>query len=247
MEFIAGAIAGFCSVTSIYPSEYMRIKLQHDINANYKQIIISTYKNYGITGFYRGWISSVARNSVDISLRFGLYKNINSYTDNRVISGVLTGIATPLLTLPLINITNRGVVTQLANDSVRYSLKDDILYMRRNPVFLYKGLQLTIAKSILSALGLFTAYDYLKDHYSTAYAAPIAGVLNCSLNNPMDVIITKKQTNYNNDMTYKDIVRSIYRERGILGFYRGFLIRSVRPIIGRTVMFYSYEFCIRHL
>lgn len=251
MDFVPGFIAGFCSITSIYPTEYMRILLQQNVTADYRDIIKKTYSEHGLKGFYRGWTSSMIRNSIDTSIRFGIYNKSKNYTNNRLLSGILTGIVTPIITLPLINITNRGVISQITNNS-QNNLKSDIKYLINNPSYIYKGLQLTIYKNILSSVGLFTTYDYLLENLNTLnhynkdtniiISGSIAGVVNCSLNNPLDVIITQKQTNYDNQLTYRQLAAKIYKENGIRGFYRGFLIRSTRPIIGRTVMFYTYEY-----
>jgi len=252
MELVPGLIAGFFSIISIYPTEYIRIVAQNDIGSSYKNIVSNTYKNYGVKGFYKGVTASALRNSVDVSIKFGVYNRSKQYTDNKLISGICTGFVTACITMPLINLTNRNVIVQ--NLTEKSNMLNDIKFLGKNPSFIYRGLQMTVYKNILSSVGLFTSYDIintylnnynLNKHGQILLSGSIAGMINCSLNNPLDVIITQKQTNYTQNLSYINIINNIYKQYGLIGFYKGFVVRSTRPIIGRSVMFYTYEYSKR--
>ena len=68
----------------------------------------------------------------------------------------------------------------------------------------------------------------------------IGGTIAVTLNNPIDVIKTYKQSDRLNDSTSK-IIKEIYLNKGIKGFYSGLALRSLRvgPMYGITFFLYD--------
>ena len=96
-SFYAGAISGVISYTAVYPLEVIRSKLSVNIDSQYKNynnfysIMICTYKNNGLIGFYKGWkISSIGMIPYQ-GITYFIYKNVRFFEKGNKYNGLFTG------------------------------------------------------------------------------------------------------------------------------------------------------------
>ena len=248
-EFISGAVAGVCSLLSIYPTEYLKIKAQHNLSLTYKDIILQTYKKYGMLGFFKGSVPLGINSLVETSLRFGVYDKYKTQFNNKFTAGILTGIITSVFTIPTLNISKYYITNTepvnliiLLQNIYNINNKSNINHNNiNNNIKLFNGFKILSIKNTASIISLLCTYDILRQNYSILISGTISGLISCTITNPLDVLITKRQTHAQN-ISYFNTTKSIFNEFGFRGFYRGFGIRAIRPVLGRNVMFYVYEF-----
>lgn len=247
-DFLAGAFGGLISITSIYPTEYLKYRLQIEKKSNIKEIFINTYKNYGLMGYYKGWSIACINVIFRTGIQNGMYSNIKKLTDdklkyNKLISGIGTGITTAIINTPINNLITKGVFNHIIKDGNKNIIADYLEIQKLGYKYFWKGLNAAIYKDMLSATLLFAGYDILQQKINNSLlSGGIAGMITAAINNPLDVIQSRLQTNYNNHYkSFLDTCIKLYKEEGIAIFYKGSLIRILRPIPGRAIMFYSIE------
>ena len=65
------------------------------------------------------------------------------------------------------------------------------------------------------------------------------GLINVLINNPIDVIKTRLQSNHSKSVI--DCINKTYKEGIIKGFYSGTLARLSRVVPGQGIIFMTYE------
>jgi len=264
-NIIAGGVAGGFSLTSIYPSEYLKVQKQFSNQTkNYPQLIKYTYQNNGILGFYKGMmplmVGMIPRAMIQFSgfeyFSYHYKKHITNKEVCSLMSGMSSGVISAILvTCPIDNLKVWSI----------HNIKDKHSFFNNNRIFInqvgfkghYNGLSNMILKESLSAGFRFMFYDVFMRNYlkynnrsietKTAFdGALIGGVAaTCSsfINNPIDVVQTRLQSNYDKKYNgFFDCYRKIRKEEGYKGFYKGCGLRLLRTMPGMMVYFGIYEY-----
>lgn len=253
-SFIIGGISGCISQSIVWPIEYMKTikQLPEYRNLSIIKTIKSDIKFNGITNIYRGLIPQVITTMPRTALRYSIFDHLkNNYSNDNISNlkklsfGMIAGgteaiiLTTPSEVIKVQLINNK-------NDSIT-TLKN--FYKNNGIKGFYKGsLSTTLRQSTNHGITFLTVenlrprfneIDYIKP-YSSLFAGMIGGTIAVTLNNPIDVIKTYKQSDRLNDSTSK-IIKEIYLNKGIKGFYSGLALRSLRvgPMYGITFFIYD--------
>ena len=119
------------------------------------------------------------------------------------------------------------------------------------PLGLYRGLSATIARDVPSFAAYFASYEALKamlnqelgvHQLNPLMAGGFAGIAAWLVCYPQDVIKSRMQSTsaYSSSA---DCARSIWREVGWRGFFRGFAPTMARAFPANAATFAAYELC----
>ena len=187
------------------------------------------------------------------TMRFEIYnqfekKSIQPLSNLQMFNiGIFTGILeafifmTPSEVLKVYNINNKSTISN--------SVKD--IYLQRGITGFWAGaISTSIKQGITQGMTFLTVgktRDYIKDNYNILkpYSGFLGGFIGGSLavlvNNPLDVIKTRQQSNAQS-VNNINLLKSIYRKEGIKGLYEGAIIRSIRLGLLQAITFYIYDF-----
>lgn len=99
---LAGGFAGVCATVSSYPIDLLRTRLAGVHKKEpISEILISTWRNEGIKGFYRGQATTLAQVVPYSALIFGSYEFCRAFELNTVFSGFLSGVFSGTIVFPL--------------------------------------------------------------------------------------------------------------------------------------------------
>ena len=77
-----GSISGSIGATSVYPLNLLRTRLQASgtpahpyVYNGFRDVLIKTYKNEGLSGFYRGLVPTLAKVVPAVSISYLCYEN----------------------------------------------------------------------------------------------------------------------------------------------------------------------------
>jgi solute carrier family 25 citrate transporter 1 len=271
INMLSGALAGPASLISIYPSEYLKTQQQLKINQNNNilQIAKNTFKKQGIIGFYKGLSNLLYFNVPRTTIQFTTFETTSHYYKNYFspktsyllggltagfMSGLFIGVPAENLKVYKINLFNSN-----KNSKINFiELNKDFI---KNVGFksYYNGATNGIMKECMSQGTRFFLYASLMDYYLNlkknekkpidgALIGGVAGSLGALLNNPIDAVQTRLQSNYDKKYTgVIDCYKQMYKNEGIKSFYKGATLRVLRTIPGMMVYFYTYEFVNKKL
>jgi hypothetical protein len=243
---ISGTIAG---TVEHYTALIPRSILDHNqVNKSYFKsnyhIFIKIYKEQGILGFFRGSIplfGSVSLAHVWLFYFYELNKETSS-TTNSIIYSSIAKIGHDILMIPGDTIRMRNNISGMNNIQ---TIKD--IYKNQKLLGFFKGSPISI---IMNVPGGITEFFILKscikhfgdETYKIFGYGAFAGITTSIINNPLDIIKTRIQTQGLTNMhsqvkypfykSYLDIFKTTYEERGIRGLFRGSLLRSFQGAIG---------------
>jgi len=117
----------------------------------------------------------------------------------------------------------------------------------RGPLALYRGLWLCVLRDIPSVATCFGFFqltkEFLKEYWGESklnsfIGGAVGGSLCWCACYPQDIIKTKYQTS---NKAAGDIIREIYAERGMAGFWRGFAPCMTRAPIAIACLYWAYD------
>ena len=107
----------------------------------------------------------------------------------------------------------------------------------------------TLLRQSLNQASRFLFYQHYKDYiikkdkkfspYHSLQGGVFAGIFSVIVSSPADVIKTQMQEGKKERMI--SIIKRIYSDFGITGFWRGSLARMLRVAPGQGVMFFTYD------
>ena len=206
-EFIAGAISGFGQTILGHPLDTIKVRVQNG----------STIKGLKPQHYYRGVAYPLLSSSIINSIIFGVYHNTYPETKNKILSGMLAGLAgSPVVYLFDVYKANRQMNKEV---SINTFIKS-------------KGYVACCLRESIAFSTYFISYDYLKEKgYGIGFSGSIAGLLNWSLTYPLDVI-------RNRQMVENISISEAYKKGNL---WKGFSVCAVRALLVNSVGFYIYE------
>ncbi|CAD8159214.1 unnamed protein product [Paramecium octaurelia] len=269
---ISGGITGGIEICITYPTEYIKTMMQlykEYSQKGVKYCIGETYKNFGITGFYRGLTPLVTFSIPKVACRFGAnewLKN-NVFTDRKsrlqtFFAGLGAGVfeavvvVTPTETLKVKLIHDKLSTTPKYRGMI-HGIGSIVNEMGLSGI--YKGLVPTILKQGSNQGIRFVVFEdtkkliqktftFLPEPVILLLSGGVAGAASVMCNTPVDVIKTQMQGlkahEYNGVL---DCCKQTYQHEGVRGFYKGTVPRLGRVVLDVAITFTLYDYIGRVL
>jgi solute carrier family 25 carnitine/acylcarnitine transporter 20/29 len=224
MDYFIGNIVGICQVIIGHPFDTLKTNIQN---------------SHGITIFikhplklYQGIKYPLITNGINTSILFGNYDYIYKKTNNRIISGMLTGAIGSLIITPFdyrkIHIQYYGT----KHDSImmqKYSHETLINKITRY----YTGIGYTLCRETISIPVYFGSFYYLNEHINPFLAGGIAGCNSWLCTYPIDTLKTRKQ------LLEKGTVWELIKMGNL---FNGLFITLLRAFIVNGSSFLMYDY-----
>lgn len=206
-EFIAGAISGFGQTLLGHPLDTIKVRYQNGVSL----------KGLKPMHYYRGITYPLISSSIINSIIFGVYHNTIDKTNNKIVSGALSGAAAA----PLVYLFDV------------YKTKRQMGYNVNIKTFLNsRGFPVAFSRETVAFSSYFISYDYFKEQgLGIGLSGSLAGALNWTLTYPLDVIRNRQMSN---DINYIEA----YRQGNL---WKGFNVCLARALLVNSVGFYLYE------
>lgn len=244
---LLGGFANATIVTTLgYPPDILKVKMQSGQYSNYIHCIKDIYHNQGMCGFYKGcsmpWISHCLKRPMQYALAEQC-KDKQVFGNGRYsnyITGLFQGSIGTILGNPLQVIKIRS---QTNNFSTLENIK--FIWNSKNIIGFYRGFVPTLIKDGIFGMSFLGNYYTLRDEFGSATFQQnfINGALSHCITwmifIPIDTVKTNVQKSTDKPMI--NVIKSIYNNYGIIGFWRGIIPACVRtvPLSGCAMM--SYE------
>ena len=243
---ISGTIAGTIEhYTALLP----RSILDHNqVNKSYfksnNHIFKEIYTKQGISGFFRGSVPLFGSVSLSHTWLYYFYE-LNKETSSTINSLLYSSIAKvghDVLMIPGDTIRMRSNISGMNNIEI---IKD--IYKKQNVLGFFKSSPISLIMNIPGGIIEFSilknCIKYFGDEtYKIFGYGAVAGITTSVINNPLDIIKTRIQTEGITNMysqvqypfyrSYIDVFKATYKERGIKGLFRGSILRSFQGAIG---------------
>lgn len=233
---LSSAIGQLCSQVVIWPSEVLKIQKQIYPNIPIHRIAVSTYRDHGLRGFTTGFCPAALANIPRIISHFYFYDMFQKqYGWHHIPSAFASGSIAALASTPLYNMTTRKVYDMSSVSSSSWNMR-----------YAYNGFRALLAKNCLEVSATFWLYGQLGQFESIPYiiVGGLASATSCILTNPIDVVNTTLQTDY--DKTHNRSMISafnhIQKRYGISGLYAGCGTRMMRAFPGGAVRYYMFRY-----
>lgn len=230
--FACGACSGMFGVLLSHPFDTIKTikqKVQLDNIHTTNQKI-----NYNIKFLYRGFLPPLIGVGIEKSIVFGVYHNFSKFLSQHIhplfvptISGCVAGIIISPIVGPIEHIK---ILLQS-----QYK-KNKITIFSKN---LFRGTGATLTREPLGFAIYFTVYELLKAKIEkfrnfgtleTFLTGGFTGGFSWILIYPQDRVKTNIQNDITNKSTYLGVVKKIYKNEGLRGFYKGFQYALLRAI-----------------
>ncbi|XP_026667138.1 mitochondrial coenzyme A transporter SLC25A42 isoform X2 [Ceratina calcarata] len=269
-SLVAGAIAGALAKTTIAPLDRTKINFQisqqpYTAKAAIK-FIVKTLKTEGLLSLWRGNSATMVRIVPYSAVQFTAHEQwkrilgINGTERNQpglnFLAGSLAGITSQGTTYPLDLMRARMAVTQRAEYKTLRQIFVRI-YVEEGIRAYYRGFVATILGVIPYAGCSFFTYDLLRN-FLTVYTAgysisgfptslicgAIAGMVAQTSSYPLDIVRRRMQTSAIKGQHYHTIsstIMKIYREEGLMAFYKGLSMNWVKGPIAVGISFATHD------
>ncbi|XP_031843978.1 dephosphocoenzyme A carrier isoform X2 [Nomia melanderi] len=267
-SLVSGAIAGALAKTTIAPLDRTKINFQisqqpYSASAAIK-FLIKTLKTDGLLSLWRGNSATMVRIIPYSAVQFTAHEQwkrilgVNGSEREKpglnFLAGALAGITSQGATYPLDLMRARMAVTQKAEYKTLRQVFVRI-YMEEGILAYYRGFTATLLGVIPYAGCSFFTYDLLR-HLLTVYTVAIpgfstslicggiAGMVAQTSSYPLDIIRRRMQTSAVKGKHYHTIsstIRKIYREEGLMAFYKGLSMNWVKGPIAVGISFATHD------
>lgn len=261
-NFFIGGVSGVISRTCTAPLELKKIQLQNKYmpNTTFREVI----KNEGLKGLWKGNYINCIRIFPQTAINYAFFQfsknNIFSKTpfiknNNNLInflSGTVGGIISMTAIYPLENIRSRFALQTNKN---HYKSIQDVF--RKTPIpQLYNGLRMSLLGFAPYNSLNFMFYNYFRNNYWKEYEnyadgyqllyGGLAGILSVSFTYPTDLIRRRLQLQGFDTYVPKytginDCIKKIFKNEGIIGFYRGIGACYIKIFPAVAIQFWVIE------
>jgi solute carrier family 25 citrate transporter 1 len=250
-NIIGGSLAGTAEAIITWPFENLKTQMQFQGNKeNILKTGIRIYKSGGFNSFYRGLSPVLFFNIPKVISRFYGYDYAKNFLQSKNITGnkniILSGLFAGFIESTLITVPSETIKTKMIKNpqlSIKNIIKQEGIQR------LYQGYIPTLIRQSLNQSSRFLFYQHYKDYimkkdkqfspYNSLKGGIFAGIFSVLISTPADVLKTQMQEGKKERII--PIIKNIYKNNGISGFWRGSLVRMLRVAPGQGVMFLTYD------
>ncbi|KDO19591.1 hypothetical protein SPRG_15245 [Saprolegnia parasitica CBS 223.65] len=266
IDFVAGSIGGFAAKFVEFPFDTIKVQLQTSPEAGRVSALRQVQTlvvNEGPSALYRGLplpLAGTVMESACLFTTMGQVKNALYGPDAHDLrpsqiglAGGITGFFISFLLNPIELIKCRMQVSTLSHKATYRNTGDCIASSIRHEgvgVF-YRGFGSTLLREVPGTAAWFTTYEttlqYLRrgKHDESPWDVILAGAMSGMAYNvafyPADTVKSYIQTHSCAKMNIPSVARDIFRQHGLVGFYRGLLPTILRAVPANAVLFYCFE------
>ena len=226
-DFLRGALGGATGLLLSHPIDTIKSNIQYG-----KPI------KWDLKSLYRGVVPPLFGVGLEKAIVFGTYENtqrlLNAKYDSdhknkkiiRGISGATAGLMASFIVTPV----ERLKILRQTNE--KFVLRD------LNPRFLYRGLSSTFTREMPGFAIYFSVYEEMKEYFGQNMRlntfhhfvfGGISGSISWLFIYPQDLVKTRVQAS-KKDITPRQVIKSVFKEHGIRGFFRGFHLALMRAV-----------------
>ncbi|KAJ5806450.1 Mitochondrial carrier protein [Penicillium pulvis] len=265
VSLVSGGVAGGVEAAITYPFEYSKTRVQLLDNSairtsNPLRLIFQVAKQEGVGALYTGCTTLIVGTTAKAAVRFVSYDTIrNSLADERgVLSpgrGMLAGMTAGAVESVLAVTPTERIKTALIDDAkgarqFKSSFHATKLLVQRHGITeLYRGLVSTMMKQSATSAVRMGTYNMLKETikakgiktnmFTTFGIGAVAGVVTVYATQPFDTIKTRAQGVQGAGIM--EASRSVIKDYGIRGFWKGSSMRLGRLLLSGGIVFSVYE------
>ncbi|XP_073288312.1 protein MITOFERRINLIKE 1, chloroplastic [Primulina huaijiensis] len=268
----AGGIAGAFTYVCLHPLDTIKTKLQtkgaSEIYKGAFDVIVKTFQNRGILGFYSGVSAVIVGSTFSSAVYFGtcefgksVLSRIGEYPTVLIppTAGAMGNIMSSAIMVPKELITQRmqaGAKGRSWEVLLRILEKDGILG-------LYAGYSATLLRNLPAGVLSYSSFEYLKaavlretgkaflEPFQSVICGALAGAISASLTTPLDVVKTRLMTQGHGESmnriaaaSYSGVtamVKRILKEEGWVGFTRGMGPRVFYSACFSAIGYFAFE------
>ncbi|KAI4456762.1 s-adenosylmethionine mitochondrial carrier protein [Holotrichia oblita] len=257
-SLFGGAAAGLVVDVVLFPLDTIKTRLQSQQGF---------LKAGGFTGIYKGIGPQVIASAPQAALFFCTYETFKHYASPHASSHFLpivhmTGASLAEIVACFIRVPME-VVKQRRQTTKNRSSLSILISAYRNEGFikgLYRGYGSTIIREVPFSIIQFPVLEYLKTLYKVylkdnsslqswevANCGAIAGGIAAAVTTPLDVVKTRimladKTLAATGVLTVRNMMKVVYKEKGMTGLFAGFTPRVMWITIGGYIFFGVYDF-----
>eukprot|EP00835_Amoeboradix_gromovi_P001897 NODE_97_length_21155_cov_0.234850.p7 type:complete len:259 gc:universal NODE_97_length_21155_cov_0.234850:14145-13369(-) len=249
IEPLSGAIAAFAATLILHPLDTLKVSLQGN-KLNIRQTISGLHLN---RHWYAGLNANLLGNIVAWSSYFLIYSDFKTRTDSSFLSGTAAGACTLAFSNPFFVVKTRMISEPKHYDSFLNCFNS--ILKKEGLARLYAGFGMGILGTVHGGIQFF-AYENIKSlfdldnsKWSTLnylLASGSSKVIATTITYPYQVIRTRLQQR-NNRHSATQIIKLVYNEHNLFGFYRGLLPGVFRVLPASMITLTGYEATKRFL
>ncbi|XP_051988945.1 mitochondrial glycine transporter A isoform X1 [Xyrauchen texanus] len=264
--FMCGSLSGTCSTLLFQPLDLVKTRLQTQQNilpgsgrVGMVTVFVNVLRTEKLIGLWRGVSPSFVRCIPGVGIYFSTYFTLKQrfFGDgapgplHAVLLGAGARSVAGICMLPITVIKTRFESGRYNYRSVAGALR--CVFRTEGPRALFSGLTVTLLRdapfSGIYVMFYIQAKNTLPQEVVQSSYAPLvnfscgvlAGVLASVLTQPADVVKTHIQVSPDVFSRMSDVVRYIYKEHGLVGFFRGAVPRSLRRTMMAAMAWTVYE------
>ena len=262
-SFVAGAFSGVCSSVLLQPFDLIKTRVQQSPNQSLWTITKQIAKNEGLTGFWTGVTPTLWRIVPGIGIFFSCYHTLTSQisTSGKLTSaeslvvGVVSRVFAGSILIPFTVVKTRweasGEAFKYRGHGVLSAVKN--IASVEGPRGLVSGLVPTIVRDAPYAGIYLLFYNNLKQMAAVSEMTDpnkksgmlfgcglAAGAGATIIVQPADVVKTQLQLKQM-PVSQMAVVKEVFKERGISGFFVGLVPRIVRKSLMSALAWCFYE------
>jgi solute carrier family 25 citrate transporter 1 len=263
-RWVAGAIAGTADVWACHPFDRIKTHLQNNPSSSIAGSTRAIWDkgggsfNGGMRSFYEGILPMTAEAIFKVGIRYFAFQlfveqyNSSVHGDAKkpatfglnLVGGAFAGTIESFLVVIPCELLKVRHMTQEHHVSFSQVFKNVI--KEEGFLGLYKGASATLLRQITNHMIRFPVFfsltSWMKGENKHAHLAPwqnllaggLAGTASTLFNNPFDTIKTRMQKQGQN-LSAMEVVKGIYQERGLRGYWAGVSTRIMRVAPGQAI------------
>lgn len=263
VSLLAGAIAGGVEASATYPFEFAKTRAQLVAGGskNPFAVIAQVARNDGLGAIYTGCSTLILGTAFKAGVRFLSFDSIrNRLADERgvlspargLLAGMLAGVVESVVAVTPTERIKTALIDDAKSGNRHYRggfhAAKSIVVAQGLPG-LYRGLVSTTMKQSATSAVRMGSYNVLKEFtrrknlsqntFTTFTTGALAGTITVYATQPFDTIKTRAQSAQG--ASTGDAFRSVLRETGVRGFWRGSTMRLGRLVFSGGIVFTVYE------
>ena len=239
----SSALAGVARAVIGHPFDTLKIKLQTrpDLYRSSQTALQSVLKSDGIAGLFKGIKAPIVGNAATSTVHFSVFNHFHE-NNHAIIAGALAGAAGSFIVSPIEYVRIKMQLANQFDNQKSYKgamdcAKHIIQQHGYNPLAMYRGLGITMARESIGYAAFFGAYYMIESPTGIKLADDVLRGCVCGLAlwrsmYPLDCIKSRMQGAILEHKHHGPVWHAldVFRTLGIRGFFKGFSITMLRAI-----------------